>query len=250
MKLLVITSQYPPDHSGGYELRCKGIVDQLILKGYSVEIITNKPIHTFNDVDDKVRRALHIFYDSMSFLSRMILDYRDVRYLDQIITSFRPDLIYLWNTANLTRAIFPYLARLNIPIVFDEGGVGIRRAWQSHGIWDREAETSLVIKVKNKIKNLIVEAVSELSGNLIKKLWSWPIIYAYFNSDMNYKNAKVLNIPLNKEVVIHSGIDGNVFSYKERDSLGLPVRIVTPGRITSPKNIRDCFLFNKIISRE
>ena len=77
-----------------------------------------------------------------------------------------------------------------------------------------------------------------LSGNLIKTRWTWPRIYSYFNSNLNYRNTKKLDIPLVKEEIINSGINLRQFEFKPRN-MELPVTIIIPGRITKPKNVMD-----------
>jgi hypothetical protein len=43
MKILVITSGFPPYHFGGYEIRVKDILDKLAQRGHKIRVLTSVP---------------------------------------------------------------------------------------------------------------------------------------------------------------------------------------------------------------
>lgn len=254
MKLLVISDSYPPYHSGGYELRCKDVIDRLMHRGNIAEVITTR-IPEDSEIlckDDKdILRILHSEDNSKRVLRRIFEDYQDLRHINRVINSFKPDIIYIWHAINLTRAIFPYLAEQKIPIVYDEGGVGLKWAWEHHGPWYTMIDYQSNSKLKRIIKDSLSSIVNFLSGNLIKKRFQWPVINAYFNSHLNLDNATQANVPLNKYQVIYSGIDLSEFPYKENQVLALPLKIISPGRFVPLKGIVDSVkLINELVKKK
>ena len=134
MKLLLITALYPPYHLGGYELRSQDVTERLQARGHEVHVITSaygvgKPC-----AEDKIARVLHL-EPSKDMLQRLQWDAHDLRFIAQTLGEYQPDIIYLWHMAELARTIYPFLAELHIPIVFDEGGNGLTLAWKNHGRW-------------------------------------------------------------------------------------------------------------------
>ena len=241
MKILVIVDSYPPHHGGGYELRCKDVIDRLIQKGHSVKIISTKAQNQDkkNHREEDIYRVLHSEDNSKPLYRRIYYDYQDVKFLDTIIKSFKPEIIYLWHTINLTRTIFPYLAECNIPIVYDEGGIGLSWAWQHHGPWYTMIDHKSSSPIKNYTKSVLSFIVNFLSSGLIKKRFQWPIINTYFNSLLNLDNALIAKVPLNKCQVIYSGIELSNFKFKETREFHSPIEIITPGRIVPNKGSID-----------
>ena len=124
-----------------------------------MKVITSKPFNSKKkDPANLAIRVLHVDDGTKRFLEKIIYSYFDIKNINRAIKLYKPDIIYLWHVANLTRALFPYLADLNIPIVFDEGGVGLRRAWQSHGIWDLEGPNRIHF-FKNKVKEVVIKII-------------------------------------------------------------------------------------------
>ncbi len=249
MKLLVITDSYPPHHSGGYEIRCKDVLDHLMLRSHDVEIITTMIVGGPKNESKEIFRQFHTVDVSTPLLQRVYYDYKDIKFLRQRINSFQPDIIYLWHVVNFTRAIFPYLSDTNIPIVYDEGGNGLILAFKNHGFWYSMIERKSNFPIRNKIKKILAIVVSRLSGNLIKMNWVWPVINAYFNSNSVLEDAKKSGVPLNLMKTIHSGIDISRFPFQSRDACQTPVRIIVPGRIERSKGMRDAILLVQSLIR-
>ena len=228
-------------------MRCKNVLDRLSSRGYEVKIIVSKKIKgTLASMSDEnnIYRQFHLLNSSENILDRLIKDYLDVKFLHQVINSFNPDLIYLWQTSSITKAIFPYLAEYDLPIVYDEGDAGLINSWLYRGTWFSYIQRKSKSKIKNKIKLIIAKIISRISGNLIKERWNWPgNIRVYFNSDLGKKNALAQGIPVSNAPVIKSGVDSEKFSFRVRDQVNSPIRIIVPGRIEPNKGQLDDILF-------
>lgn len=246
MKILAITSHYPPYHIGGYELRCKNVVDQLSSRGHEIRILAssaNIEIRGGLENERNIYRQFHLLDPSKNTLERLVRDYKDVRFLHRLIDAFEPDLIYIWQVSKITKAIFPYLAESNIPIVYDEGGASVIDSWMHRGSWYSFIERKSNSGYKNITKTIIRIFVSIISGGLIKKQWIWPQnMHIYFNSELGKSNALEKRISLNGAPVILPGVDTRQFSFRDRRGITLPIRIVVPGRIEPKKGQRDAVL--------
>lgn len=245
IKILVITAHYPPYHLGGYEIRSKDVVDELVCRGYKILVITSKketlPKPSLRVSEYKVFRNLNIRINSRHFISEVICDLQDMMFLDRQIKTFQPDVIYLGHIICLSKALIPYLAGRKIPIVYDEGFAGLIHSWKKRGKWfyfveEYTSRYSLV----NRIKPLVVNIISKVSGNKIKTQWAWPgNMHIFFNSQLNLTNALAKGVPVNGAKVIHSGIDTEKFRFISRTQLNLPLSIIVPGRIEPQKGQKD-----------
>jgi len=239
MRLLVITDSYPPYHSGGYELRCKDVIDQLTLRGHEIKIITTrkpKQVDKARLTQDNVFRYLHSENNSRSLSRRIFDEYQDIHFIDKVITSFSPDIIYLFHTINLTRTIFPYLADRAIPIVYDEGGIGLSYAYTHHGGWYYFVEHKSRNGFVNFINKHLAVLISRISRGLLKTRWQWPCqILPYFNSELNCKAARDRGLILDHYPVIYSGIDLQRFKYVQHNASTPPITILVPGRLEPQK---------------
>jgi glycosyltransferase involved in cell wall biosynthesis len=246
IRILAITARYPPHHFGGYEIRLKNIFDELNHKGHTIRVIssakeTSLAPPTGQADEYPIFRRLHIRKKARHFINEVILDWQDTELLDHQIKDFQPDVIYLGHIQPLSKAIMPYLASCNIPIVFDEGGSGLIHSWEHQGIWFYFVnEYASRYAILNKIKPLVVELVSKVSGNRIKSQWIWPDhMWIIFNSELNRRNAVAKGIPISGARVIHSGVDTGKFGFTPKKNLGSPLSFIFPGRIEPNKGQLD-----------
>jgi glycosyltransferase involved in cell wall biosynthesis len=243
MKILVITGSYPPHHSGGYELRSKDILDRLRQRGNDIVILTTKcpDGKCYLHPDEKnVFRILHQEPGPENLFKKILFEYQDIDLLHKNICGHKPDLLYLFHVINLTRTIFPYLAENHIPVVFDEGGKGYLYSFSHRGTWYSFVCHKSKSWLKNCVKYILVKCISLLSHDLLKQRWAWPSdIQVYFNSYLNRNNAIQAGVNAISFPVIHSGIDERQFSYRPREEIGMPIRILVPGRIEPRKGQLD-----------
>jgi glycogen(starch) synthase len=253
MKILVITARFPPYHYGGYEIRCKNIMDELSQRGYEIIILTSvkeKVTNSSHQVTNfQILRKLHLRHRTKGFIDEILCDLRDIDIIDRKIKSFQPDVIYLGHTALLSKAIMPYLAGCEVPIFYDEGGKGIIDAWEERGIWIYFIEEfASRYSILNTMKQLVIKTICTVSRNKIKSQWVWPDkIYIIFNSEYNRRNTIARGVPVKNARVIHSGIDLNKFQYRPRTKISSPVLIIDPGRIEPRKGqIDSVILLSKL----
>lgn len=244
MRILVITARFPPYHLGGYEIRIENILDGLVHRGHEILVISSiketKSKSSTSISKYKIIRQLHIRKNSRPFFYELILDLFDVAFLDYKIKSFRPDIIYLGHTICLSKALMPYLAGLQIPIVYDEGGRGLAfiKKLFNRGLYfyNNEEDPGL----KKFLKNNINTITCFFSLNLIRPTWTWPRnMRVFFNSAYSKKYAQDNGVPVEDSQVIYSAIDNSKFSYKSRNAISSPIKLIIPGRVAPEKGTKD-----------
>ena len=245
LKIFTISAFHPPHHSGGYELRVNNILDGLVDRGHTVRMLTNKPgckkSGQASEDNFQVIRKLHITSRAKLFPKEILFDLQDTRLLRQQIAHFKPDVIYLGHMYVLSKAILPNLARQDVPILYDEGGIGLIEAWTEHGRWFRfTGNYRSRFASLNWIKPFVIRLVVAISRGRIQREWTWPQnMRIIFNSELNRKNAQAAGVPIDNSTVIHSGVDTSVFTFKLREKMGSPLRIIVPGRIERRKGQLD-----------
>jgi len=246
MKILAITAFFPPCHKGGYELRCKDVLQGLRQAGHEILLLTNRcsPPDCQDDKDaSRVFRILELQQTQANVFSRIWSDNIELLKIQKTIRSFQPDLLYTWHLQNLSDAILPFLASLGIPMVHDEGGselIYLSRL-QKHGLYFYKNEQDSAIK--RWVKQGIKKYANLISGGRIVPDWDWPVqMKVYFNSKSNLEHARELEVPVGDAVVIPSGIDISNFPFQVRDKISAPVKIVIPARIKQQKGCKDGIL--------
>lgn len=243
MKLLVLTNLYPPHHFGGYELRCKQVVDYLVGRGHEVEVLTsvcddrNCMLHAN---ERHVFRVLHNIHEVKTRYMKAITIISDLWRMNNRIKNFKPDIVYLWHMTSFTKSIVPFLAGIRAQLVWDEGGRGLSYFWKNHGAWHNFLANGEDSIIKRLIKEIIKIGFIFASRGLLKAEWRWPEnMVGYFNSEIGLQYAQKMGVPTKGFRVIHSGIDLALFPFKEYKSEISQVDILIPGRIEPIKAQKD-----------
>lgn len=253
MRLLVVTAFYPPHHSGGYEMRCRNVVEGLIKRGHAVLVITTRcpdPQCELHSKEENLHRVLHQKIEASTVIGQIDHDRKDLWFIDQKVKEFNPDIIYLWHIQNLSNAILPYFSGQPIPLVYDEGGSGLIYSARilKRGIYFYDNANDSVLK--KILKNTIYWLAKLVSFNLIKPHWTWPQnMRVYFNSYSSLQNSRTLGAPVESAGVIHSGIEIAKFPFNPRERIGLPVKIMMPGRVKAEKGTKDSIYLAKALMK-
>jgi glycogen(starch) synthase len=119
MKILVFSDLYPPYYLGGYELRCKAYVDDLIARGHQIQVLTSRWKAGRGTSEGHVHRLLHFNPFNLNLLDhkpppdllgitrrvkqlrwavKTRLNYRIAR---QVIQAVNPALVFAWNMGSI-----------------------------------------------------------------------------------------------------------------------------------------------------
>ncbi len=149
MRVLVISNLYPPAVRGGYEVECAGVVEHLRERGDEVIVLTSRLGRTGENDDGVLRRLPLLPQSPLGALRAPLASISAARTTRKVIDSFRPDLIFAWNCAQIPHAAVYAALESRIPTAFrvcehwfgrlftgDQfarhlvaGDRGLRRAW-------------------------------------------------------------------------------------------------------------------------
>ncbi|MBN2466490.1 glycosyltransferase family 4 protein [candidate division WOR-3 bacterium] len=221
----------------------KGIVDRLRRHGHDIVVVTTRPPRGVTSrpiSEERVFRRLAREDEPAGRAKRMLDEIKDVMFIKRKVESYRPDLIYLLHICDLSKTMVPYLAECGIPIVYDEGSIGMSFAYNHHGTWFNFAKGRPLSRAKVFLKPILVTACCAVSGGALKKKWVWPAnMRGYFNSERGRQNTKAAGVPVDGSTVIYSGLDTELFRFAPRTAVGSPPRILLPGRFEPNKSQRD-----------
>jgi glycosyltransferase involved in cell wall biosynthesis len=117
MRILIVSTFFPPVTSGGYEVECGGVAEHLA-RSHEVLVLTSDSGSAAAPADDAVRRQLALLNpDSKGARSAPAGTLRAVRSARQAL-DFEPDLIYVWNGSSIPQAAIRVLADSGTPLAF------------------------------------------------------------------------------------------------------------------------------------
>lgn len=252
MKLLVITTSYPPHQVGGYEVRCGEVIEGLKQRGHAVRVLTQHCPDRYcalHSHETHVARILHrktrLLYPWLQFFQ----DCLDLRQIEREIQTFQPDLVYLWDIQNLSSLILPYLSYQKYPLVYDEGDIGLIYLTKIHrrGVYFYRFEQDSFLK---RLLKTGFDRLAERIYPLIHTRWSWPPMGILFNSHSAMAFAREMGVDVERARVIHSGVNLSRFTFKEREKLTEPITVLMPGRIKPEKRTVDGTFFLEALLKQ
>jgi glycosyltransferase involved in cell wall biosynthesis len=238
MRILIISDMYPPYYEGGYELRCKETADEISRRGHQVFVLTSWWGLDHTKIEGNIYRILSIdptrwqpsrsdSFDPFRLRKRFrqlkwAYDCRrNFHITRELISSLKPDVVFIWNMTNL--GINPILAAqdMGIPTIYS---LGID--WLCSLKKDLYLEPSLL---KRKYREAI-------SG--IKSYQTLDLRHLITNSEA-LKQVYVKNGFSDKDIaVIPRGIPSNIV-IENVNQVVLPksntVRLLFVGRVVSVK---------------
>jgi glycosyltransferase involved in cell wall biosynthesis len=231
LRILFITDFYPPEHRGGYEIRIDSIVKRFAESGHDVLVISNKSRNKY-DGQDRIKRILSHDDYSKSLIFRIISEVNFLISIREYIKLFKPDLVYLGHVINFPKTLLFYLFKTDQRVVFDEGGMGLSAYYRNEGAWfyfiNKIKKNKFALKVIKFLLNFFDSNIP------LEKTDERPFL-TIFNSINSYNSFLQTGLKIERNVVIQSGIDLNVFTFVENRKIRDRVNVVIPGRITEIK---------------
>jgi glycosyltransferase involved in cell wall biosynthesis len=118
MRILVITSHYPPAVTGGYERECAAAVGHL-RREHEVVVLTSRHSRRLSPAEPNLRRALPILPGGWrGSLIAPAVARRTAKLVEGTIEEVDPDLIYFWNGAQLPLAGMVAASRSGVPLAY------------------------------------------------------------------------------------------------------------------------------------
>jgi glycosyltransferase involved in cell wall biosynthesis len=115
MKVLIVSNLYPPAVRGGYELSCARAVAGLREHGHEVIVLTSK-LGKGEGEDREVFRRLPLLKQTFTgSLRAPLASIAAARTTREVIRSFRPDLVFAWNCAQIPHVCVYVPLELGVP---------------------------------------------------------------------------------------------------------------------------------------
>ena len=146
MKILVLTNLYPPHAIGGYEERCRRVIDGLRARGHEVRVLTSD--HTVKSVANSptppppdpphVARVfrIHGFFGHpwLSITKLYDLEKHNHAVLRAELAAFAPEVVHVWNLGGLSKSFMLTLQQWGGPVVYDVSDHWIARSLRAD-VW-------------------------------------------------------------------------------------------------------------------
>ncbi len=110
MRILVVSNLYPPVAVGGYEKRCAHTV-QWLARSHEVLVLTSRSGRGAVEREEHVLRELPFLQHSVGgSLRAPLASLQAARTMRRVLHEHRPDLVFVWNAAQIPRVIVPIAA--------------------------------------------------------------------------------------------------------------------------------------------
>jgi len=117
MRILIVSTLYPPVAFGGYEVECSGVVQRL-RERHDVLVLTSDLDRASSAEQTDVRRELPgLTPDARGASAAPAATLRAVRYARSAL-AWGPDFIYVWNGSSIPQAALRVLADSGVPLAF------------------------------------------------------------------------------------------------------------------------------------
>jgi glycogen synthase len=235
VRILIVSNLFPPYAIGGYEERCKDVVDALRRRGHDVLVLTSSYGAGKRVSSAGLRRTLrfHWFQPVRSLSALAISECRDYWSVVRCISRYGPDVIHVWSLRSISKNVLTAIARSRIPVVYD-----ISDDWMSDidkdrwfWFWSGVPPTTLKRRSKvlmRKVFSKVVPTSLELPDRSSCYFTSESIRDLYVQSGFKIGNHSV----------IYCGVDTHIFERPNNFSGSRsPFRILFGSQLTRGKGL-------------
>jgi glycosyltransferase involved in cell wall biosynthesis len=126
MRALVLSSMYPPHHLGGLEVACQAGVRGLRERGHEALVLASRLRLPGREGPDEARRVLNLFWDDgvwrrPGLAGAIRATAEDLAALRETVAAFRPDVVWAWHLAALSKVLLSEARALGLPVVLSLG---------------------------------------------------------------------------------------------------------------------------------
>jgi glycosyltransferase involved in cell wall biosynthesis len=121
MRILFLSNFFPPARPGGYTQWCHEVSERLAGRGHTIGVLTSRyELAKASASEQNIYRLLHLegdltYYRPLHFFTRWKKQHQEnLVFLEQTVTDFAPDLIFVWGMWAISKAL-PALAEQLLP---------------------------------------------------------------------------------------------------------------------------------------
>ncbi|HEU5034209.1 MAG TPA: glycosyltransferase family 4 protein [Mycobacteriales bacterium] len=125
MRVLVVTSLYPPHALGGYEMSCRDVVDRWRERGHDVHVLTTDTrLPGVDDVaEPQVDRTLRWYWRDHrivrpSWRERLDIERHNRSVLTRALAAQRPDVVSVWSMGAMSLGLVDVLNTSGVPAAY------------------------------------------------------------------------------------------------------------------------------------
>ena len=246
MRILTISSLYPPEYVGGYELACADIMGRLHSRGHEVHVLTSKrrrkPLDLPRD-DAWTHRAFDFAPLAASqaapILARLRCEWSNNRACRYWLAALRPDVISVWDFWGLLPSLLTTLRRAGVPLTYAISShwvleyTSVEHRWSA--FWD--------VARSHGPKRVLKQTLMRITGSWIDHAMPFAppqldLRPAFFSSCALREQYAAAGWPCADAPVIHHGVDVTLFSPRGWRSSGSSTRrLLVAGRVVREKGI-------------
>lgn len=236
MKILVISNLYPPHEIGGYEIRCRDVIERLRAAGHEIRVLTSQHHVEGRKQESQphVSRRLRIHgmygHPWLAIHNLRKLEQHNHLVLQEEIAQFQPELVHVWNMGGISKSLLLRLEAGKIPVVYDVSDHWIARSLKADvwlGWWNRP---------RHPMVKLFVQAAGKLLAQKVP-VASWDQLKfsrMYFCSAFMRDLTASRGWPVSHASIIHCGIDTTAFAQKKNHQTFS--RLMWVGRLAEDKD--------------
>ncbi len=253
MKILTITNLYPPHGIGGYEERCRQVMEGLRDRGHQVHVLTSNhgidspepvapppnPIDPGDARHPAIYRQLRIhgFYGHPWLPIHQLyhLEKHNQTMLREALGRIEPDIIHVWNMGGISKSLLVTLENHALPLVYDVSDHWIARSlkadvWQS---WWNEPRGAFT-RVARFLAGATGSATKWGRQVPIEGRKSLRFRHIYFCSKFLRDLTANAGYPVGHGSVIYCGVEVDKFARKSHYSA--PNSLLWVGRLAEDKD--------------
>ena len=140
MKILALSNLYAPHAIGGYEERCRQMVEFFSARGHDVRVLSSTHGVGREVVEGRVARRLRIHgffgHPWLPPHRLFLLERHNHRVLREELAAHQPDVVHVWNLGGLSKSLMLTLQEWGGPVVYDVSDHWIARSLRAD-VWLR-----------------------------------------------------------------------------------------------------------------
>lgn len=235
MKILVLSSLYPPHYVGGYELGCCDVVEGLKRRGHTVAVLTSTYGVTRPQSDGEVFRWLRsdLGWDYESSVGDRVRllekEIRNRRAFRRLVAQIRPDLVYVWAMRSISLSLLFMAGQIGLPLCYFVSDNWLAN-WEGHDRWLLRPNHP----ARRVFKALLSLAADALGGRA--PIGMPDLRRVQFASEYLKQTALRHGKAVTDAEVIHWGVDAGRFPYRTARAGGA-TRLLYVGQLAEPKGV-------------
>ncbi len=242
MRILALSSLYPPHYVGGYELCCRDVMERLAERGHPVSILTSTYGLKHPKVEGNVYRLLSyrdiVYSQQEHILPRAWRELKDNRLLKDLLLDLRPDIVAVWDTWGLLKTLLVTLQSMEQPLLYVIGS-----PWpiEYHQVPDRWFAFWAGVPsppLRRWAKAALLGLVGPLlEGRVPLRFRALNLNSACFISQALKAQHLAAGLDCEEAPVVHWGIPLEQFRPRVAPAPGLKLKLLYAGRVVREKGV-------------